>query len=57
MSGKLSLSVFKCSEGFFKPYARHGKRPLFSRRAYTSPMDVDQTGLTFQYVDVGGFHE
>lgn len=57
MSGKLSLSVFKCSEGFFEPYVRHGKSPLFSRGAHMSPMDLDQRGLTFECVDVGGFHE
>jgi hypothetical protein len=51
------MSLEDRSNGFFEPYVRHGKRPLFSRRPHTSPMDVDQTGLTFEHVDVGVIHE
>jgi hypothetical protein len=50
------MSVEGRSNGFFEPYAKHGKSPLFSRRAHTSPMDVDQPGLPFECVDVGVFH-
>jgi len=51
------MSLEDRSNGFFEPYARHGKSPLFSRRAHMSPMDLDQAGVTFECVDVGGFHE
>jgi len=56
MSDNPIMSLEDRSNGFFEPYVGHGKSPLFSRRAHTSSMDVDQAGLTFACVDVGGFH-